>query len=189
MALLQTPAADLAFKASDFALKNIDGKMLSLTDVRGPNGTVIAFICNHCPYVKAIITRMVEDFKALQNLGIGCAAIMPNDTKAYPDDSFENMQKFAKAHNFTFPYLIDETQSTAKAYGAVCTPDLFGFDADDRLVYRGRLDSAGPNAAKPDTIRELLNAMQSVAKTHPPQAPQRPSMGCSIKWKPCPKGA
>jgi peroxiredoxin len=186
MALLHTPAADLEFKATNFALKNIDGKMLGLDDVRGPNGTIIAFICNHCPYVMAIITRMVEDFKTLQALGIGCAAIMPNDTTAYPADSFENMQKFSKEHGFTFPYLIDETQSIAKAYGAVCTPDLFGFDTNDTLRYRGRLDSAGLNEAKPDTVRELRNAMQAIAENsnpQTPQTPQTPSMGCSIKWR------
>lgn len=182
MALLHTPSADYTFKAIDFSLKNIDGKTLGLKDVRGANGTVIAFICNHCPYVKAIINRMVEDFKALQALGVSCAAIMPNDTKAYPADSFESMQKFAKQHNFTFPYLIDETQSIAKAYGAVCTPDLFGFDTNDTLRYRGRLDSAGPHEAKQDTVRELLSAMQAIAENRPLQGPQTPSMGCSIKW-------
>lgn len=183
MALLHTPAADLNFKAIDFLLKNIDGRTLCLKDVQGANGTVIAFICNHCPYVKAIITRMVEDFKALQSLDIGCACIMPNDTQAYPADSFANMQKFATEHNFTFPYLIDETQATARAYDAVCTPDLFGFDAAGILRYRGRLDSAGPNPATPETVRELLGAMQAVTEDLSVPEPQNPSMGCSIKWR------
>ncbi|MCF8495620.1 MAG: thioredoxin family protein [Alphaproteobacteria bacterium] len=183
MALLQTPAADPQFAAPDFSLKNIDGKMMSLKDVRGEKGTLIMFICNHCPYVKAVIERLVNDAVVLNAAGIGCAAIMPNDTDAYPADSFENMKKFAREHHFSFPYLIDETQAVAKAYGAVCTPDLFGFNAEGLLQYRGRVDSAGPKEAAPDTERELLNAMLQVAETGYSQIKQIPSMGCSIKWK------
>ena len=183
MVLLHTPQKDENFKAPDFTLKNIDGRMLAYKDVAGKNGTTIFFICNHCPYVKAIIERLVETAKKLQEAGIGCAAIMPNDTENYPADSFENMQKFARQHGFTFPYLIDETQKTAKAYDAICTPDLFGFDAQGTLQYRGRLDSAGPNQVDRNTVPELLNAMLEVAKTGRTSAPQRSSMGCSIKWR------
>jgi peroxiredoxin len=184
MALLETPQKDEGFTAPDFRLKNIDGRMLGLADVKGPRGTLILFICNHCPYVKAVIDRLTEDCRALQDAGIGCAAIMPNDTVHYPEDSFENMKKFAVAHGFTFPYLIEETQEVAKAYGAVCTPDIFGFDADGNLQYRGRVDGAGTKAAGPDTVRELRQAMLLVAQTgNAGPAKQYPSMGCSIKWK------
>lgn len=183
MALLQTPQPQAGFQAPAFRLKNTDGKMLSFDDVKGENGTVVAFICNHCPYVKAIIGRFVEDAKILQKSSIGVVAIMPNDTQNYPADSFENMKIFAKENGFTFPYVIDETQETARAYDAVCTPDIFGFDAGGTLQYRGRLDSAGPNEAGPGTVRELLNAMQDIAKTGKTAAKQSPSMGCSIKWR------
>ncbi|MGB0719171.1 MAG: thioredoxin family protein [Bdellovibrionales bacterium] len=183
MALLHTPGYDAALIAPDFTLKNIDEKDLSFADIKGDKGTIIAFICNHCPYVKAIIDRFVTDAKTLQDIGIGVAAIMPNDTDNYPDDSFDNMQKFAKQHGFTFPYLIDETQETAKAYGAICTPDMFGFNADNRLQYRGRLDSAGPNPADASTRKDLLEAMQRIADIGAGPHQQFPSMGCSIKWK------
>ncbi len=183
MVLLNTPALEADFKAPDFTLKNIDGKTLSYNDVKGENATVIAFICNHCPYVKAIIKRFVHDAKNLQSHGIGIVCIMPNDTDNYPADSFENMKIFAEENNFAFPYLIDETQSVAKAYDAVCTPDIFGFDASGLLQYRGRLDSAGPKDADETTIKELVNAMLEIAQGLPPSAPQTPSMGCSIKWK------
>jgi peroxiredoxin len=183
MALLHTPPKDASFIAPDFTLKNIDGALLSYNNIKGEKGTVIAFICNHCPYVQAIIKRFVETAKHLQDIDIGVAAIMPNDTKNYPADSFENMQTFAKDHHFTFPYLLDETQETAKAYGAVCTPDIFGFDAKGMLVYRGRLDSAGPNTAKTDTIPELLNAMVDIAGKGKTAVEQHSSMGCSIKWR------
>ena len=183
MALLETPQKEDNFKAPDFALKNIDDATVSLADVRGENGTTIFFICNHCPYVIAIIDRLVPTAKKLQDLGIGVAAIMPNDTAAYPADSFENMQAFAAEYGFTFPYLIDETQEITRAYDAVCTPDLYGFDANDVLQYRGRLDSAGPKDADETTVPELLGAMESVANGNTPQDPQFPSMGCSIKWK------
>lgn len=183
MALLHTPALDETLTAADFALKDVSGKTLKLSDIKGEKGFVIAFICNHCPYVKAVIERMVEDFKTLQDEGIGCAAIMPNDVKTYPEDSFEHMVEFAKSHGFTFPYMIDETQGTAKAYGAVCTPDIFGFSKDGVLQYRGRLDSAGPNPAGPSTRRELLDAMRRIAEIGAGPHEQVPSMGCSIKWK------
>lgn len=183
MALLQTPEKTADFQAPDFRLKNIDGRMMSLADVKGPKGFLAMFICNHCPYVQAVIKRLIDDCAVLQKAGIGCAAIMSNDTKRYPEDSFDKMREFSTQHQFTFPYLIDETQEVAKAYGAVCTPDLFGFDARGVLQYRGRVDSAGSKMAGPDTVRELHQAMLSIAETGFSAAPQFPSMGCSIKWK------
>lgn len=183
MVLLHTPAIEDNFQAPDFTLKNIDGNTLSYDDIKGENGTVIAFICNHCPYVKAIITRFVQDAKTLQEQGIGIVAIMPNDTENYPADSFENMQKFAEENDFTFPYLIDETQEVAKAYDAICTPDIYGFNKEGQLQYRGRLDSAGPKEADENTIKELVNAMLEVTEKGTASAEQFSSMGCSIKWK------
>lgn len=183
MALLETPTAQTNFTAPDFTLKNIDGTMLSLADIRGENGTAIFFICNHCPYVIAIIKRLVETAKKLQAQGIGVCAIMANDTDAYPRDSFENMKIFARENDFSFPYLIDETQEIARAYDAVCTPDLYGFDQNDTLIYRGRLDSAGPKDADKDTVPELLNAMSAIARGETLNTTQYASMGCSIKWR------
>jgi peroxiredoxin len=138
----KTGICDIGWKAHDFALKGVDGKTYALADVRGPKGTLVVFICNHCPYVKASIDRIVTEAKALREIGIGTIAIMPNDTEAYRADSFENMKMFAKTHGFTFPYVIDETQEVAHAYGAQCTPDFFGFNAQDELQYRGRLDAS-----------------------------------------------
>lgn len=183
MALLHTPEFNQPFQAPDFKLTGTDGKTHTLESCRGENGLAVFFICNHCPYVKAIIDRLVHDAAALQDIGIGVVAIMPNDTVHYPDDSFENMKKFSKQHNFTFPYLIDETQDIAKAYGAICTPDLFGFDASGMLRYRGRLDSAANKPADKDTRRELLEAMIEIVQTGTVGARQFPSMGCSIKWR------
>lgn len=183
MALLETPNAEKGQQAPDFTLKNIDGTMLSLSDVQGKNGTVIAFICNHCPYVKAIIDRLVATASNLAEKGIKTVAIMPNDTDNYPADSFENMQKFATDNGFSFPYLIDETQAIAKAYDAVCTPDIFGLNADGQIQYRGRVDSAGKDPVADDTIPELMLAMEEIAETGQFEGDQFPSMGCSIKWK------
>jgi peroxiredoxin len=183
MALLETPTANTDFTAPDFKLKNIDDTTKTYADIAGENGTVIAFICNHCPYVQAVIDRFVEDAKTLQDAGIGVAAIMPNDTQNYPADSFENMKTFAAENGFTFPYLIDETQDIAKAYDAVCTPDIYGFDKSGTMVYRGRVDSAGPNDADDNTVRELREAMLEVARTGTTTLKQSPSMGCSIKWR------
>lgn len=183
MALLHTPEKDNDFNAVDFSLRGTDGKIHTLASCMGEKGLVVMFICNHCPYVKAVIDRLVADCRALQEAGIGCVAIMPNDTAHYPEDSFDNMKLFATSHGFTFPYLIDETQRVARAYGAICTPDLFGFDSSGRLQYRGRVDSAGPKEAKPDTKRELLEAMMAVVRTGAVPGEQFPSMGCSIKWK------
>lgn len=183
MALLHTPPAEDTFTAPDFTLKNIDDQMMTFANIKGEKGTLLLFICNHCPYVKAIIDRLVEDCKVLQGAGIGVAAIMPNDTDNYPEDSFDNMKIFAEQNGFTFPYLIDETQEIAKAYDAVCTPDLFGFNAEDTLQYRGRCDSAGPNEADENTRRELREAMLRIAEIGAGPHEQFPSMGCSIKWK------
>ncbi len=183
MPLLQTPDRQSGFHAPDFSLRGTDGKTHTLESCRGPRGLVVMFICNHCPYVKAVIDRLVSDCKMLQQDGIGCVAIMPNDTRNYPDDSFDNMKQFAATHGFTFPYVIDETQDVARAYNAVCTPDIFGFNASGELLYRGRADSAGKNAADGDTVPELRNAMRQIAATGKAPAQQFPSIGCSIKWR------
>lgn len=177
------PVCDFGWKAPAFILPGTDGRDWSLEEVRGPKGALIMFICNHCPYVQAVIDRIVRDAAALQALGIGVAAISSNDAADYPADSFPNMQAEAARRGFTFPYLYDETQAVAKAYGAACTPDFFGFDAGLGLQYRGRLDASGRQPAAPDTRRELFEAMKSVAGTGRGPAEQVPSMGCSIKWK------
>jgi peroxiredoxin len=182
MALANTGICDFGWKAQDFSLRGVDGKMWSLADVRGKNGTLVIFICNHCPYVKATISRIVEEANALKALGIGTIAIMPNDTQSYPQDSFDNMQAFAQRHGFTFPYAIDETQAVARAYDAQCTPDFFGFNAQDELQYRGRLD-ASRTSLVPGARRELYEAMKQVAETGRGPEEQTPSMGCSIKWR------
>ncbi len=169
-------------KAPDFKLPAVDGKTYSLADARGRNGTVVAFICNHCPYVRTIIGRMVAEAEVLRALGIGTIAIMPNDTKSYREDSFDNMKAFAARHGFGFPYVIDETQEVAKAYGAQCTPDFFGFNAQDELQYRGRLD-ASRTTLVPNARRELFEAMRQVAESGHGPAEQISSMGCSIKWR------
>lgn len=167
----------------DFSLKGTDGRTYGFDDVKGEAGTLVMFLCNHCPYVKAVIGRLNEDCRALQQAGIGCVAIMPNDTGISPGDSFENMQAFAERHGLVFPYLIDETQKIARAYGAVCTPDLFGFDRNGAIQYRGRVDSAGSRAPTGDEKRELLEGMLQVARTGKGPAEQFPSVGCSIKWR------
>jgi peroxiredoxin len=169
--------------AIDFSLPGIDGRTWTLGQVSGPSGTVLMFICNHCPYVRAVVDRIVREAKALRELGIGVAAISSNDAEAYPEDSFERMQAFAAQHGFDFPYLYDESQAVARAYGAVCTPDIFGFNRDGKLQYRGRLDASGRQPAAPDTRRELYEAMRLVAATGVGPQEQVPSMGCSIKWK------
>jgi len=182
MALTKTGICDFGWKARDFKLKGVDGKSYSLADVRGAKGTVVVFLCNHCPYVKATISRIVEEAKALKAIGVGMIAIMANDTTAYREDSFDNMRAFAQQHGFTFPYVIDETQEVAHAYDAQCTPDFFGFNAQDELQYRGRLD-ASRTSLVPNARRELFEAMRQVAETgHGPEQ-QIPSMGCSIKWR------
>jgi len=179
---MQPPICDFGWKAVDFSLKGIDGAVHTLAGVAGPKGTLIMFICNHCPYVRGVIHRIVDDCRQLQADGIGVAAIMANDTDAYSADSFENMKAFAAENGFTFPYLIDETQEVARAYDAVCTPDFFGFNAQLELQYRGRLDASRTEAV-PDAARELLEAMRLVAGTGKGPEHQIASMGCSIKWR------
>ena len=177
------PVCDFGWKAPGFVLSGTDGKNWSLDDVRGPNGTLVMFICNHCPYVLAILDRLLRDATALQAAGIGVAAISANDADAYPEDSFINMLRMSREKHFTFPYLYDETQEVARAYGAACTPDFFGFNANDELQYRGRLDASGRNPGPTDARRELYDAMMMVAETGHGPREQIASMGCSIKWK------
>jgi len=177
------PPVELGTPAPDFLLPTTDGRTYEFADVAGRNGTVIVFICNHCPYVKAVVNRMVADARSVLNEGIGFAAICSNDATSYPEDSFPNMQRFAKTHRFPFPYLHDEDQSAARAYGAVCTPDFFGYDSARKLQYRGRLDEGRTNAPPAGARRELLEAMRAIAASGAAPVPQFASMGCSIKWK------
>ena len=173
---------DFGWKAPDFALPATDGRAYGLADIRGPKGTLIVFICNHCPYVTGAIGRIVSDASVLMEQGIGVAAICANDARRYPQDGFECMVEFAAAHGLPFPYLHDESQAVARAYDAQCTPDFFGFDSELGLQYRGRLDEGG-RQARPGARRELLEAMIQVAETGRGPREQTPSMGCSIKWK------
>jgi peroxiredoxin len=168
--------------APDFALPGIDGKTWRLADLRGPKGTVVMFLANHCPYVQAAIARIARDVAELEAHGVRSVAIMPNDTTTHPEDSLDNMTAFAKQHGFTFPYLIDETQDVARTYGAVCTPDFFGFDFDLKLMYHGRID-AGGKSASPGGRRELFEAMMQIAGAGKAPAEQHPSVGCSIAWR------
>ena len=177
-----TPICQFGTKAISFNLTGIDKKDYDLNELKGKNGVLIMFICNHCPYVKGIIDRIVADVKDLQEKGIGCAAIMSNDVKKYPEDSFENMKKFSEIHGFTFPYLYDKTQEIAKKYGAVCTPDFFGYNKKLELQYRGRLDNAGISGESVKD-KELLDAFDQIIKTGKGPIEQKASMGCSIKWK------
>jgi len=176
------PICDFGWKAADFSLQGIDGKTYSLAEVAGPKGTLIVFMCNHCPYVRAIAGRLAEEAKALAALGIGVAGINANDPASYPEDSFENMKVFAAEHGLGFPYLVDATQEVARAYGAVCTPDFFGFNADLELQYRGRLDESRTTLVA-GARRDLYEAMKQIAETGKGPAEQIASMGCSIKWK------
>ncbi len=177
------PVCEFGWKAVDFMLPATDGKKYALGDIAGEKGTLIAFICNHCPYVKAVIDRFVADAKVLGENGIGVAAICSNDALNYPADSFDNMASFAEQHGFPFPYLHDESQAVAKAYDAICTPDWFGFNADLELQFRGRLDAGKLDAPPPGSPRELVDAMLAIAATGKGPADQIASMGCSIKWK------
>ena len=182
MVRTETPVCDFGTPAVDFALPGVDGKTWTLADCRGEKGLLVMFICNHCPYVKSIRERLVRDTRELQALGINSVAIMANDPDEYPEDSFDNMRRVAEEFDFPFPYLIDETQQVARAYGAVCTPDFFGYNADLQLQYRGRLDESRKELV-PGARRDLFEAMKQVAETgHGPEQ-QIPSMGCSIKWK------
>lgn len=183
MVSLQTPVCEFDKPAPDFALPGVDGRVWTLQECRGPHGLLVMFICNHCPYVKAVRERIVRDANDLQDYGIGCVAINPNDPEANEEDSFENMARIAREYRFPFPYLFDETQDVARAFGAVCTPDFFGYNADLRLQYRGRLDASRKETAPDDAPRELFEAMKQTALTGQGPREQIPSMGCSIKWR------
>ena len=182
MAIESAPGR-LGWIAADFALADTHGERHDLAGLRGPNGLLVMFICNHCPYVQGILDRICRDARELQALGYGVVAVMSNDVAAYPDDAPDKMAALAAKHDFTFPYLFDASQNVARAYDAVCTPDFFGFDRDLRLVYRGRLDSCGKHPATPDLRRELFDALRQVAAGETAPAAQRPSIGCSIKWR------
>jgi peroxiredoxin len=183
MVSLETPVCDFGTPAVDFALPGVDGDVWTLEKCRGEKGLLVMFICNHCPYVKAIRDRLVRDTRELREYGINSVAIMANDPTDYPEDSLDNMRKIAAQEDFPFPYLMDESQETAKAYGAVCTPDFFGYNAKLELQYRGRLDASRKEAAPVDARRDLFEAMVQVARTGKGPQEQIPSMGCSIKWK------
>ena len=182
MVALETPKAIQGFKAADFNLLAVDGKRHSLSSLKGEKATVIMFICNHCPYVQKQLDRMVELTQKLKPLGVAVIAINPNDAQSYPEDSYEKMKELAAQKQFPFPYLVDDTQEVARAYGAICTPDIFGFDAGMTLQYRGRLDQSWAGMlANPK--QELFDAMKEIAATGKTSLPQNPSIGCSIKWK------
>ncbi|HTY98578.1 MAG TPA: thioredoxin family protein [Rhodocyclaceae bacterium] len=183
MAALSPPVCNFGWQAADFDLPGTDGKRHSLASARGPRGLLAMFICNHCPYVKAVLDRILRDARELQALGVGCIAIASNDPTDYPEDAWEPMVKLAKDKDFPFPYVFDESQAVARAYGAVCTPDFFGFNAEMQLQYRGRLDASNKETAPPDARRDLFEAMKQVAATGRGPRDQIASIGCSIKWK------
>jgi len=183
MVSLETPVCDFGQPAPDFALPGVDGRTWTRDDCKGPNGLLVMFICNHCPYVKAVRERIIRDARELQGRGIGSVAIMANDPADYPEDSFENMKRVAEVYGFPFPYLLDESQQVAKAYGAVCTPDFFGYNADLGLQYRGRLDESRKETAPEGVRRDLFEGMTQVAETGRGPESQIPSVGCSIKWR------
>lgn len=183
MVSLETPVCEFDKEIVDFALPGIDGRVWTPELCRGENGLLVMFICNHCPYVKSIRERMVRDTRELMALGINSVAIMSNDPAEYAEDSFENMARVAEQYGFPFPYLLDETQAVARAYGAVCTPDFFGYNRDLKLQYRGRLDASRKETAAEDVRRDLFEAMQQVAETGRGPEHQIPGVGCSIKWK------
>jgi len=182
MTLTKTPICDFGKKADPFELKSTNNKMISLNDVKGENGTLIMFICNHCPYVKAVVTEIVSDCKELEKEGVKSVAIMSNDIVNYPDDSFEKMIEFSKNNGFNFPYLIDETQEIAKKFGAVCTPDFFGYNKNQELQYRGRIRELKDLKPIKGGKSDLLKAMEMIAKTGEGPKQQVSSMGCNIKW-------
>ncbi|HET7210966.1 MAG TPA: thioredoxin family protein [Methyloceanibacter sp.] len=179
----ETPVCDFGWKAPPFRLPGVDGKTYSLEELQGPNGTLVMFICNHCPYVKAVIDRIVRDANELGGLGVNAVAISSNDAMHYPEDSFDNMKRFAAVHGLTFPYLYDESQEVARAYDAACTPDFLGFNFKLELQYRGRLDESRKEAAPPSVRRDLFEAMKQIALTGQGPREQIASIGCSIKWK------
>ena len=183
MVSLQPPVCAFGEPAVDFSLPGVDGRDWTLEQCRGPKGLLVMFICNHCPYVKAVRDRIVRDARELTELGVGSVAIMSNDPAEYPEDSFDNMRRVAAEYGFPFPYLLDQTQEVAKAYGAVCTPDFFGYNAHLQLQYRGRLDESRKEAAAQGVRRDLFEAMKQVAQTGEGPREQIPSMGCSIKWR------
>ena len=183
MASISPPVCDFGWKALDFDLPGVDGKRHNLASARGPNGLLVMFICNHCPYVKAVIHRIVRDARELAALGVGSIAIMANDPTDYPEDSWDNMVRAARELALPFPYVLDATQEVAKAYGAVCTPDFFGFNAALELQYRGRLDESRKETAPESARRELFEAMKDVAATGRGPREQIASIGCSIKWR------
>ena len=182
MVLTKTPICNFGEKPHSFSLKGVDDKIYKLEDCLGDKGTVIMFICNHCPYVKAIIKNIVDDSNNLRNLGVNAIAIMSNDTKNYPDDSFDKMKDFAKDNKFNFPYVIDETQEIAKKFGAVCTPDFFGYNGNNELQYRGRMRELKELKPISDDESDLFKAMKLIAQTGKGPKNQIPSMGCNIKW-------
>jgi len=182
MVSLQPPVCAFGWQAPDFDLPGVDARRWRLADVRGPHGTLVMFICNHCPYVKSILPRLVSDVSALRDSGVNTVAIMSNDVNDYPEDSFDNMRKISESMGFTFPYLLDESQAVARVYDAVCTPDFFGFNAQLELQYRGRFDASRKETA-PESTRDLFHAMRQIAETGAGPVEQIPSMGCSIKWK------
>ena len=177
------PVCDFGWKAPAFRLPATDGRTYALTDIAGPKGTLVMFICNHCPYVLGVLDRIVADAKVMQGFGIGVVAISSNDVVAYPADGFDKMADLAQARGFPFPYLYDESQAVARAYDAACTPDFFGFNAADELQYRGRLDAATKDADPTGLRRDLLEAMRQIAETGQGPREQVPSIGCSIKWR------
>ena len=182
MASINPPVCDFGWQAPDFNLVNVDGNLVSLDLVMGKNGLLVMFICNHCPYVKAILPRLIADVRELKMLGVNTVAVMSNDATEYPEDSLENMQIIARVMDFPFPYLLDETQQTAKNYGAVCTPDFFGFNNKFELQYRGRFDESRKETAAEST-RDLFHAMKKIVETSAGPREQVASIGCSIKWK------
>lgn len=183
MVATRSPAAEAGLQAPAFSLPGVDGRDWSLSDCRGPGGILVMFICNHCPFVQAVLARIVRDTAELARLGVGSVAIMSNDSDRYPEDNFAAMRALAEQKALPFPYLLDESQEVARAYGAVCTPDFFGFDADLRLRYRGRIDASGSSPAPPGAPRELFEAMRAIALTGEAPAEQHASIGCSIKWR------
>lgn len=182
MTAASPPIVNFDWRAADFHLADTKGRVWTLGELRGPKGLLLMFICNHCPYVQAVADKLAREGKALRDLGFGVAAICSNDAAASPEDGFAHMGAFARQHHFSFPYLHDVTQSVARAYGAACTPDFFGFNSELKLQYRGRLDDSGPNP-NPAARRELYEAMRQVAQTGIGPREQQPAIGCSIKWK------
>ena len=183
MALVESPPGEIGWRAAEFDLPDPDGRRHNLAGLAGENGLLVAFICNHCPYVRAVADRLSADARALQERGVGAVAVMSNDYKNYPDDAPPKMKEFAAKHDFAFPYLVDEDQAVARGWGAVCTPDFFGLNRDGLLQYRGRLDDARADQNPANRVPELLNAMTQIAETGTGPEVQHSSMGCSIKWK------